>query len=59
VIASQATNGKTSSDNLSLLQDKSILLRFTPQEVLLLDPLERLALKLMVERGKAIIVGGG
>jgi len=33
-------------------------LQFTEEEVILLDPLEKLALKMMVKNGRAIVIGG-
>lgn len=53
--ASQATHDTTTPDSISPLRDKP-LLELTPQEMAILDPLERMAAQMMIERGKAILV---
>lgn len=44
-------------DTISLVTDKP-LLEITPQEMAILDPLERMAAEWMIERGKAVLIEG-
>ena len=52
---SQALHDDITPDSIGPLKDKP-LLELTSQELEILDPLERLAAQLMIERGKAVLV---
>lgn len=52
---SRAPHDDITPDSISPLKDKP-LLELTSHELEILDPLERLAAQMMIERGKAVLV---